>query len=68
VLDIAQANIEMCVQEMNLPAVVMRKTKAVGKFFGHPFGSPPFLSDEILTFCEQASCRNPELLYSERSW
>lgn len=39
-LDIAQANIENCVQEMNLPAVVMRKTKAVGKFPVIPFGSP----------------------------
>jgi IMP and pyridine-specific 5'-nucleotidase len=31
-LDVAQANIEKCVQEMNLPATVMRKAKAVGKF------------------------------------
>ncbi|GAB5585968.1 IMP 5'-nucleotidase [Umbelopsis nana] len=29
-LDVAQANIEKCVQDMNLPAMVIRKAKAVG--------------------------------------
>lgn len=32
-LDVAQANIEKCVQDMNLPAMVIRKAKAVGKLF-----------------------------------